>query len=229
MCRAYVWPRPGGSCRCTKVGALLFTPLLLHGQSEPRPRPQQAGQRREAGAQGNQSDAKTERHKEQEGEVDSTRKTLAGAASAAPVRALPGQLARRQKSEPPLSPRVPTPPTNHIGTKAREAPLWWHAYLRQDHERTRSDEDQKTTIVGEILVEDIHETPGTTLAGDDHGAAARPLPRTLTGPRLGPRLPRLHRRSHAATSSTSWAGTCVAACGLYADSASTGVVACKSS
>ena len=26
-CRAYVWPRPGGSCRCTKVGALLFYPF----------------------------------------------------------------------------------------------------------------------------------------------------------------------------------------------------------
>ena len=42
------------------------------------------------------SNAKTKRHKEQEGEVDSPGKTLAGAASAAPARALPGQLARRQ-------------------------------------------------------------------------------------------------------------------------------------
>ena len=33
--RHRVWPRPGGSCRCTKVGALLLTPLLVHGQSEP--------------------------------------------------------------------------------------------------------------------------------------------------------------------------------------------------
>ncbi len=39
MLCAYVWPRPGGSCRCTKVGALLLTPLLMHGQLEPRPRP----------------------------------------------------------------------------------------------------------------------------------------------------------------------------------------------
>ena len=38
-----------------------------------------------------------ERHKEQEGEVDSPGKTLAGAASAAPARALPGQLAQRQQ------------------------------------------------------------------------------------------------------------------------------------
>ena len=91
-CRAYVWPRPGGSCRCTKVGSLLFTPLLMHGQSEPRPWPHQAGQRREAGAQGNQSNAKTKRHKDQEGEVDSPGKTLAGALA----RALRGRPPRPQ-------------------------------------------------------------------------------------------------------------------------------------
>ena len=33
-------------CRCTKEGAHLCTPLLVHGQSEPRPRPDQAGQGR---------------------------------------------------------------------------------------------------------------------------------------------------------------------------------------
>ena len=112
-----------------------------------------------------------QRHKEREGEVDSPGKILTGAASAALARALPEQLARRQQSMPPLSPRVPTPPTNYIGTKAREAPLWWHADLRQDHKHTRSDEDQKTT------------TPGKTLAGDDHGAPARPLPRLWRLPR----------------------------------------------
>ena len=35
---AYVWPRPGGSCQCTKEGAHLCTPLPVRGQSEPRPR-----------------------------------------------------------------------------------------------------------------------------------------------------------------------------------------------
>src|SRR3989337_1446967 len=49
--RAYVWPMPGGSCRCTKVGVLLLTPLLVHGQSESRPQPHLTKQRREAGAQ----------------------------------------------------------------------------------------------------------------------------------------------------------------------------------
>ena len=78
------------SCQCTKVGALLFTPLLVHGQSEPHLRPHLAGQREEAKAQ------EYQRHKEQEGEVESPGKTLAGAASAAPARALPGQLAQRQ-------------------------------------------------------------------------------------------------------------------------------------
>ena len=99
--------------------------------------------------------------------MDSPSKTLARAASTAPARALPGQLARCQQSKPPLSPRVPTPPTNYIGTKAREAPLWWHEDLRQDHEHTRSDEDQKTATLGGSLVEESYKTPGKILAGDD--------------------------------------------------------------
>ena len=71
---------------------------------------------------------------------------------------------------------------NHIGTKAREAPPWWHADLREDHKHTRSDEDQKTTILGKILAEEIHETSGKILAGDDRDVTARPLP----GPRQDP-------------------------------------------
>ena len=81
-----------------------------------------------------------------------------------------------------MSPRVPSPVTSRIRTNAREAPLWWHANLRQDHKHTRSDEDQKTMILGGILAKEIHETPGKTLAGDDYDAAARPLP----GPRQDP-------------------------------------------
>ena len=53
-------------------------------------------------------------------------------------------------------------PTNYIGTKAREAPLWWHANLCQDHKHVRSDEDQKTATLGRILAEEIHKTPGKT-------------------------------------------------------------------
>ena len=113
--RHRVWPRPGGSCRCTKVGALLLTPLLVHGQSEPRAAATlsraEEGSQREAEAQDNQGDAKTRSVGGQEGEVDSLGKILAEAASAAPARALPGQLAQRQQSAPPLSPRVPTPST----------------------------------------------------------------------------------------------------------------------
>ena len=70
---------------------------------------------------------------------------------------------------------------NHIGTKAREAPPWWHADLCGGHKYARSDEDQKTTILGKILAKEIHLTPGKILAGDDRGAMARPLPRTLAG------------------------------------------------
>ena len=101
----------------------------------------------------------------------------------------------------------------------------------------RSDEDQKTTTLGGILAEEIHETPGKTLVGDDHDAMARPspgpqqgpLPKTPTGPQLGPRLPRCHHRPQAAASSTNWAGTYVATGGLYTDPASTCVVACHPS
>jgi len=104
-----------------------LTPLLVHGQSEPRATATlsraEEGSRREAEAQDNQGNAKTRNAGEQEGEVDSLGKILAEAASAAPAKALPGQLARLQQSKPPLSPRVPTPPTNYIRTKAWEAPL----------------------------------------------------------------------------------------------------------
>ena len=85
-------------CRCTKVGVLLLTPLLVHGQSEPRATATlsraKEGNREEAGAQDGQGNTKTRNTKEQEGKVDSPGKALAGAASAAPARALPGQLAQ---------------------------------------------------------------------------------------------------------------------------------------
>ena len=72
---------------------------------------EEEGSRREAEAQDNQGNAKTGNTGEQEGKVDSLGKILAEAASAASARALSGQLARRQQSEPPLGPRVPTQPT----------------------------------------------------------------------------------------------------------------------
>ena len=85
------------------------------------------------------------------------------------------------------------------------------------------------TTLGKALAEESHKTPGKILAGDDHGAAARPFPGTLVGPQPDPRLPRLHRRSHAAASPTSWESTCVETCSFQANSASTCVVACRSS
>ena len=85
------------------------------------------------------------------------------------------------------------------------------------------------TILGKILAKEIHETPSKILSGDDRGATARPLPRTSAGPQPGPQLPRLHHRSHAAASSTSWAGICVAVRGLHTNLASTYVEACISS
>ena len=98
-------------------------------------------------------------------------KALAGAAEVVPARALPGKLVQTPLECATLEPEVSNI-INHIGTKAREAPPWWHADLCEDHKHTRLDEDQKTTD----LAEEIHETPGKILAGDDSDAAARPLP-----------------------------------------------------
>ncbi|EMS63710.1 Tubulin beta-2 chain [Triticum urartu] len=83
-------------------------------------------------------------------------KTLAGATCPMP--------AERAALEPRGSNAI-----NHIGTKAQEAPPWWHADLCGDHKYARSDEDQKTTILSKILAKEIDETPGKTLAGDNHG------------------------------------------------------------
>ena len=96
-CCAYVWPRPGGSCRCTKVGALLLTPLLVHGQSEP---PATATHRhgrkgkpgRSRSHKDKRSNNKDQGHEDQMGEAGFPSRTLA-------------RVARpRQPSEPPLSP-----------------------------------------------------------------------------------------------------------------------------
>ena len=109
-----------------------------------------------------------------------------------PARPLPGQLAQRQQSAPPLSPRVSNA-INHIGTKAQEAPPWWHADLCEGQEHTRLDENQKTKTSGKILAGDTHKTPGKTLVGDACKAPARSLP----GPRQGSCRGHLRGRSQA--------------------------------
>ena len=119
---AYVWPRPGGSYRCTKVGAPLFypstcarviraTPAATLSRARGRSRSARTPESAPAKGTRRAKRRQDQRHKEREGEVDSPGKSLAGAASAAQARALPGQLAQRQQGAPPLSPRVPTPST----------------------------------------------------------------------------------------------------------------------
>ena len=83
---------------------------------------------------------------------------------------------------------------------AREAPPWWHADLCEDHKHTRSDEGQKTTILGKILVEEIHKTPGKILARDDRDAMARTLPGLRQDPCRG--HPRGHCQAHVCQDST---------------------------
>ena len=107
--RAYMWPRPGGSCWCTKVGVPFCTPLLVRGQSQPHA-PGHAWRGR--GSKG------TRRlDQRQAGNTKSRR-----ARWTLPTRPLPGGLhspgknlagATRPTSAglPPLSLRVPTPST----------------------------------------------------------------------------------------------------------------------
>ena len=157
-----------------------MTPLLVHGQSEPRPRPQLAGQGREAGAQDSQGNAKTR---------DTKGKRARWTPSARPLPRQPPQPRQEPcRGSLPDANRVHHPwaegsnSINHIGTKARGAPPWWHADLCEDQKHTRSDEDQKTTSLGGILAEETRETPGKILAGDDRDATARPLPGESTSP-----------------------------------------------
>ena len=96
-------------------------------------------------------------------------KSLAGATCPTP--------AERATLEPQVSNII-----NHIGTKAREAPPWWHSDLCEDHQHTRLDEDHKTAVLGKILAEETHEASGKILAGNDRDATARPLPGALTRP-----------------------------------------------
>ena len=116
----------------------------MHGQSEPRAAATlsmaEEGSRREAEAQDNQGDAKTRSAGGQEGEVDSLGKILAEAVPRSPVKILAGATCPTPAERATLEP-TGSDPINYIGTRAREAPPWWHADLCQDHKHTRSDED----------------------------------------------------------------------------------------
>ena len=95
--RAYMWPRPGCSCRCRKVGVPFCTPLLVRGQ----PQPHAPGHAWRDG--GSEDTRLPEQHQAIGVRSDGTRwalpgKSLVGAAYVAPARALPGQLAQHQRS-----------------------------------------------------------------------------------------------------------------------------------
>ena len=134
-CCAYVWPRPGGSCRCTKVGALLLTPLLVHGQSEP---PATATHNR-AGKGSRREAEGTRQTKQRQG----PRPQRSDGRSRFPRQGpLPGQPQRPRQdpcrgSSPTPAERATFEPTNARQThwdRAREAPPWWHADLCEDKE-----------------------------------------------------------------------------------------------
>ena len=125
---------------------------------------------------GEMSQGKTEAQDDQSNAKAKTTKSR-GTKQVPPARPLSGQP--QQPRQDPCRGSSPTPAehvtlepagsnsTNHIGTRAREAPLWWHADLCQDRRYMRSDEDRKTATLGGILAKESHETPGKILAGDD--------------------------------------------------------------
>src|SRR3989337_1943809 len=68
-------------CRCTKVGVLLLTPLLVHGQSEPRAAATlsraEEGSRRRSRITRQPKQRQDQKHKEKEDKVDPPAKPLA--------------------------------------------------------------------------------------------------------------------------------------------------------
>ncbi|EMS62103.1 hypothetical protein TRIUR3_32479 [Triticum urartu] len=158
---------------------------MADGRKKRRWKETEERSRREAEAQDNQGDVKTRSAGGQEGELDSLGKILAEAAPRSPSKSLAGATCPTPAERATLEP-TGSNLTNCVGTKAREAPLWWHANLRQAHKHMSSDEDQKTATLGRILAEEIHKT----LAGDDSNATTRPLP----GPRQDPC--RGHQQGH---------------------------------
>ena len=104
-----------------------MTPLLVHGQSEPRAAAAHSraeeGNRRETKAQDKQGDAKTRSIKERRGEVDSLGKILAKAAPRSPGKSLAGATHPTPAERATLEP-TGSDPINYIGTRAREAPPW---------------------------------------------------------------------------------------------------------
>ena len=102
---------------------------------------------------------------------------------------------------------------------------------------SRSDEDQKTTILGKILVEEGHQTPSKILAGEDNAPRQDPCRATRQGPQRGRQQGRCQARTSQVSTAvrmqlpaqTSWAGTCVATCSFQANSAGACVAACRSS
>ena len=128
-CRAYMWPRPGGSCRCTKVGVPFCTPLLVRGLSQPHA-PDHAW--RGSGSKG------TRRPDQRQARNTKSRR----ARWTPPARPLPGRPPQ-PRQEPcrgnlPHTNKAATlepksfEALNHIRTKAWEAPPWWHADLCED-------------------------------------------------------------------------------------------------
>ena len=109
--RHRVWPRPGGSCRCTKRGVHFLYPYNYAWavRAAPTTTPSEAREvsQGKTEARGNWSNAKARTTKSQGTRRAPPVRSLPGPALAAPARPLPRQLAPRLRSKSPLSPLPP--------------------------------------------------------------------------------------------------------------------------
>ena len=111
-----------------------MTPLLVHGQSEPRAMATlsraEEGSRREAEAQDKQDNAKTKNPKSRGAKQVPPARPLPGGLSG-PGKTLAGTAGPTPTERATIEPTAPNAVIN-MGPGLGKAPLWWHADLCED-------------------------------------------------------------------------------------------------
>ena len=128
----------------------------------------------------------------------------------------------------------PAMATHEQGKRGKPERSQSHRNKQSKQQRTKTTKVARAMQVApaRTLAEGSLSSPGKILAGDDSAPRQGPCRATRQGPRQGRQQGHCHDRtnqvsgrSHAAASSTSWAGTCVATCSSQANSSSTCVAA----